>query len=53
MSKKIESEKSLTKNIEILFKNKETTRSITKKVKNLGTKILNSAKKEILSTIKK
>ena len=53
VSKKIESEKGLTKNIEILFKNKETTRSITKKVKNLGTNILNSAKKEILSTIKK
>ena len=50
-SKKIKSEKSLKKNIEILIKNKKNTKSLIKKVKKLGDKILINAKKEIENTI--
>ena len=47
VTKEIKSEKSLKKNIEILIKNKKNTKSLIKKVKKLGDKILISAKKEI------
>ena len=50
-SKKIQNEKSLKKNIEILIKNKKNTKSLIKKVKKLGDKILISTKKEIENTI--
>ena len=51
VTKEIKSEKSLKKNIEILIKNKKNTKSLIKKVKKLGDKILISAKKEIENTI--
>ena len=51
VSKKIESEKSLKKNIEILITNKKNTKYLIKKVKKLGDKILINAKKEIEDTI--
>ena len=47
VTKEIKSEKSLKKNIEILIKNKKNTKSLIRKVKKLGGKILISAKKEI------
>ena len=51
VTKEIKNEKSLKKNIEILIKNKKNTKSLIKKVKKLGDKILISAKKEIENTI--
>ena len=40
VSKKIQGDKSLYKNIETLIRNNRKTRSVVKKVKNLGDKIL-------------
>ena len=51
VTKKIKSEKSLKKSIEILIKNKKNTKSLIRKVKKLGDKILISAKKEIEKSI--
>ena len=51
VSRKIQSEKSLTKNLEKLLKNKEITRSIINKIKNLGGKILINTKNEVINTI--
>ena len=53
VSRKIQSEKSLTKNLEKLFKNKDIARSIINKVKNLGGKILINTKNEVINTIVK
>ena len=51
VTKEIKNEKTLKKNIEILIKNKKNTKSLIKKVKKLGDKILISTKKEIENTI--
>ena len=47
VSKKVEETKSLYKNIELLIRNKSKTKSVIKKVKNLGDKILIITIKEI------
>ncbi len=51
VSKKIHDNKSLYKNIETLIKNKSKTKSVVKRVKNLGDKILILTIKEIENTL--
>ena len=53
VSRKIQNEKSLTKNLEKLLKNKDIARSVINKVKNLGGKILINTKNEVINTIVK
>ena len=53
VSKKIQGDKSLYKNIEALIRNNRKTKSVVKKVKNLGDKILIMTIKEIIKTLVK
>ena len=53
VSKKIQGDKSLYKNIETLIRNNRKTKSVVKKVKNLGDKILIMTIKEIKKTLVK
>ena len=47
LAKKVGNEKNLNKNIEILFKNKNKSKLVTKRVKKFGDKILTNTIKEI------
>ena len=53
VSKKIQDNKSLCKNIEALIRNKNKTKSFVKKIKNLGDKFLIITIKEIESLLVK
>ena len=53
VSKRIQGDKSLYKNIETLIRNNRKTKSVVKKVKNLGDKILIMTIKEIKKTLVK
>ncbi len=53
VSKKIQGDKGLQKNIQLLISNKSKAKSVIKRVKNIGDKILILTKKEIEKTLVK
>ena len=53
VSKRVQDNKSLSKNIEVLIRNKNKTKSVIKRIKNLGDKLLITTIKEIENTLLK